>query len=125
MEEPKNLIVAVRIGCPLCGKSFKDRSKKIYNLATEKIYLYLDKACPICGGKINQEYWTEKGVDGEIRLCIGRQRIAGAPVTTLSGMLTTNGRFDPRKLKIFKNQGLNMKIFDGEPKEIVDQINNV
>lgn len=125
MEGSKNLIVAVRVGCPLCGKSFKDHSKKIYNLITEDIYEHLDKTCPSCGSKINQEYWTEKGADNEIQLCIGRKQFAGIPVTTLSGMLTTNGQFDPKKLQIFKRQGLNMKIFDGEPKSIVEQINNL
>lgn len=118
-----NVLVAVKISCPLCSTVFPDISKRTFNIALEPIDTLLKKKCDECGGYINQRYWSEKGTDGETRLCIGNKDDATKPITTLSGILTTDGRLDPQKLKIFKRQGLNMKIFNKLDDRLQKKIN--
>lgn len=118
-----NIIVAVKVSCPLCSKSFPDISKQIFNIAHEYIDILLKKNCLQCGGYINQRYWSIKEADGETRLYIGNRDDTNRPITTLSGILTTGGMLDPQKLKIFKRQGLNMKIFNSLDDRLQKKIN--
>ncbi|MDP3696467.1 MAG: hypothetical protein Q8R55_00360 [Candidatus Taylorbacteria bacterium] len=111
-EKAESKIVAVKVSCPLCGKIFPEISRQLFDIARLPINILLKKTCSKCKGSINQRYWTEGDINGEIYLYIGNRDNPSHQITTLSGMLTTNGQLDPKKLKIFKRQGLKMDIFN-------------
>lgn len=123
LEIDNNVLVAVRVSCPLCSKVFDDISRHIFNIIHEPIDILLKKVCPHCEGHINQRYWSEKLSDNETWLCIGNKDDATRPITTLTGMLTTGGKLDPQKLKIFKRQGLKMRIFSKLDDRLQKKIN--
>lgn len=125
MNEDSNKPVAVKISCPFCGYVFREFSKLIYNIRLEEVDFELRKICPKCKMSINQRYWTEKGADGEIMLCIGNRDDLSHPVATSSGKITRSGILDPEGYELFEKQGIKLEIFKGLPEEIRDKINKL
>ncbi len=100
--------IYIRVSCPLCRLANEKFSNKIFN-SLEDIQLQAKYVCK-CKASINQWYWTERGADNELRICIGNRENTQHPIATLSGTITTAGILDSNKLERFQDKGFELII---------------